>query len=1008
MVTAGLLCAALGAAPAAHAAHAPPDWTELASAAGQVYDADADRILFQQSLTALAVLDRHTGAVTTVPSPADEEVVGGFLSPRGALVVTEYDHSPYSSLHEWRDGTQVFLGTVSARGSVAVAGDYAIWMASPTLHRRDLEAGATVDIAGAGNGNHDVAANGDVTFWTFDHAVRRYRGGLTETLADPPGELRANDPLTDGTNVVWRQTSSHTGPEFGSLQGHGPSGPFALPDTDRGHWPIRGADYLLDGGWIAFTRGEFGEGTVWRRNPLGEIEGPAPAPAGADTRLRGLNEDGDVIYGPFGFSEPAHLWRAGEAPIAIPNPSGEWSRGYGDFLFSAGDRWYRTVGGSLQRLRLSADPVGGSQTTIDDGPQGAVASDSAQFEFSSPIAAATFECRLDGGAWEACESPKAYSSLASGSHTFLVRADGDPDPASQAWMADTAAPTPTIRTPAAGGSSGGSPLELDGLPGTAHGDGPVTAQLFAGSTTTGAPVREYATTRFGQFWIAKVSTDLPEDGQYTARAKQTDAAGNEGFSEGHLFVLDTQPPQPFALRAPGDGWVVEATTSYEWDEAVDAGTGVNLYRVRIRGPQDHDLHDVRCSAGVCTALHPPPLPPGGYTWSVEAHDHRGHIRTSATRSFTVLAPFELLAPADGARTGDATPTLAWEPAAHDAPDYEVWIDGARVATGLAATDFTPAAPLADGEHSWFVRAVDEPGDDPSAGPRTFRVDTTPPVASLRAAPGAVLPEDPVVLDASGSSDADGGRTVRHEWDLDGDGAFERDTGPDPRTTTSFPGVGNPSPAVRVTDEVGNRATARTEVSVRAAPPPGFPGISIDDGARFTNDPDVTLTVVWVPLSTGVLVANDGGFAGATPLPLAAEIPWTLESDGAERLPKTVYARFVGLDGARETYQDDIILDETRPRVVRATVLRRAGRARRARAAAVRRRTYRLRIAASDNASGVTAMQITPDGRRPGRVRPYRRRATYRATRAILFVRVRDGAGNWSLWKRTRVRSARPA
>ncbi len=61
------------------------------------------------------------------------------------------------------------------------------------------------------------------------------------------------------------------------------------------------------------------------------------------------------------------------------------------------------------------------ETSLDpSGPSGTVTSTSAGFSFSSE-ANSIFECKLDGGAFERCESPKAYSNLSEGEHTFQVR-----------------------------------------------------------------------------------------------------------------------------------------------------------------------------------------------------------------------------------------------------------------------------------------------------------------------------------------------------------------------------------------------------------------------------------------------------------------------------------------------------------------------------------------------------------------------------------------------------------
>jgi hypothetical protein len=77
-------------------------------------------------------------------------------------------------------------------------------------------------------------------------------------------------------------------------------------------------------------------------------------------------------------------------------------------------------------------------TSIDSGPSGTVTATTADFAFSSSEAGSRFECRLDAGAWASCTSPKSYTSLAAGDHTFDVRAtdaagNTDPTPATRTW-----------------------------------------------------------------------------------------------------------------------------------------------------------------------------------------------------------------------------------------------------------------------------------------------------------------------------------------------------------------------------------------------------------------------------------------------------------------------------------------------------------------------------------------------------------------------------------------------
>jgi hypothetical protein len=384
-------------------------------------------------------------------------------------------------------------------------------------------------------------------------------------------------------------------------------------------------------------------------------------------------------------------------------------------------------------------------------------------------------------------------------------------------------------------------------------------------------------------------------------------------------------------------------------------------------------------------------------------------RRSWTVDTTPPEPFDVTAPPDGSADLGPRPAFEWD-AAHDATTgvdhYDVLVDGDVVATATprdcerGVCTATPERDLREATHTWSVRATDETGHARESGRRTLAVGSSP-VADFTAAPDPVLLGAPVSFDASASRD-EGGPIARYEWDFDGDGTFEQDVGRLPSLTRNFPQVGAMHVTLRVTDGVGRSALVTKTVRVNAPPTaPRLYGVTINGGAEYTNNPRVALDLRYPPSTTGILYSNDGGFLTALALEPSQKFSWRLQSSGPDRLPKTVYVRFMSGPFVSETYTDDIVLDETKPVVVAATVrVSKPSSSKGAEASSGARRV--LRIRAKDNASGIVQMQLS--SKRPNRRARFRRfRQTVDVTRVEgrIYIRVRDGAGNLSRWRRAR-------
>jgi DNA-binding beta-propeller fold protein YncE len=97
--------------------------------------------------------------------------------------------------------------------------------------------------------------------------------------------------------------------------------------------------------------------------------------------------------------------------------------------------------------------------TINSAPSTWSLSADATFKFTSPDSSATFQCHLDNLSFSACSSPKTYTSLQPGQHTFYVRGidtlNNMSTPIHVSWTVDTGTHRPDSLI-AAGGTFAGN------------------------------------------------------------------------------------------------------------------------------------------------------------------------------------------------------------------------------------------------------------------------------------------------------------------------------------------------------------------------------------------------------------------------------------------------------------------------------------------------------------------------------------------------------------------------
>jgi len=411
-------------------------------------------------------------------------------------------------------------------------------------------------------------------------------------------------------------------------------------------------------------------------------------------------------------------------------------------------------------------------TTIDSGPSGSVGANPPAFTFSTE-ADSTFDCSLDGVAYAGCVSPKSYTGLTDGSHTFRVRAQDkagnvDSSPAQRTFTVDTVAPTVAGKTPASGATGVPRDASVVVTFSEAVKTESVRASTFTltklGSTTpVDATVTYDGAANKATF---DPTNNLDSEATYTARVKGG-ASGVKDLADNPLAadsswtftVVDYTPPTVTSV-SPASGATgvplatnVSAAFSEGMNVATISGSTFTLVKQGTTTPIPAAPPSYNSATKEVT-LDPTNSLSSFTTYVATVKGGTGGVKDKAgnplgndkTWSFTTadtVAPnaptIDLVASSDTGSsstdnlTNDTTPTLSGNAEAGSTvkiKDGTTQI-GTVTASSTGTWIYSPATALTGGKHLLSATATDAAGNQSVASATlTVTVDTTAPTATL--------------------------------------------------------------------------------------------------------------------------------------------------------------------------------------------------------------------------------------------------------------------------------------
>ena len=335
-------------------------------------------------------------------------------------------------------------------------------------------------------------------------------------------------------------------------------------------------------------------------------------------------------------------------------------------------------------------------------------------------------------------------------------------------------------------------------------------------------------------------TGLPDGTEYFFAVTAYDASANESTYSNEVSKIaqstDTTPPvisgiyyDNMTVGSATINWTTNevSDTQVEYGMTTSYGYTTNL-----------DASPVISHSQTLNGLYASTT----YHYRVLSRDPSGNLNASADYTFTTLPPADTTPPAisniqvTGVTSSAVTITWVTDEASTTQVEYGLTA-GYGYQTPMDSTmatihSVTFAGLAAYSTYNFIVKSIDASSNEAVSVNHTFMTSNTPPVInSLQADINNGYA--PLIVDFTVTATDNDGYIVSYEWDFDGDGIYDQDTGSVSDTYFTYDSAGTYNVKVKVTDS-GGASSESNPVTITVALPSNQPPVITSFQASPSN------------------------------------------------------------------------------------------------------------------------------------------------------------------------------